>query len=62
MSEGSGMDARTLVEWLKSPIRFRNMPFGKHKGVAIDRVPYPYLKWLKAQDLDEDMTYTLSHI
>jgi len=30
------------------------MPFGKHKGVALDKVPDSYLDWLAGQDWVKD--------
>lgn len=29
------------------------MPFGKHKGMKLDKVPLSYLDWLVGQDLRE---------
>jgi len=26
------------------------MPFGKHKGMQVDRLPRPYLEWLKKKE------------
>jgi len=63
MSEGSGMNVWQLLEWLKRPLRFKTMPYGKHRGLLIDKVPYQYLRWLKAQPgHDPDMELTLSHV
>lgn len=32
------------------------MPFGKHKGTAMQDVPAPYLHWLWANGKEEDKT------
>ena len=63
MAEGSGMGMVELIEWLKKPVKFKRLPFGKFKGTPVDRVPYSYLRWMKSlPDLDDDMRATLSHI
>jgi len=62
MVEGSHMSLLELIEWLKRPMKFKYMPWGKYRGTPVSETPYSYLRWLKAQDLDDDMAYTLSHI
>lgn len=34
-----------ILEWLKEPIIYKKMPFGKHKGELMDDVPLNYFKW-----------------
>ena len=50
-----------MVEISKNPVLIRVMPFGKHKGQKMDKVPRDYLEWLLTTDLDEDLKYTVGH-
>ncbi len=50
-----------MVEISKSPVLIRRMPFGKHKGQKMDKVPRDYLEWLLTTDLDEDLEYSVKH-
>jgi DNA polymerase III epsilon subunit-like protein len=34
-----------IKEWLAQPILIELMPFGKHEGTPIDKVPMSYLEW-----------------
>lgn len=60
---GHPMTIWEVIQWMSTPMKFTRMPFGKFRGDPVDRVPYAYLKWLKAQDgLDPDMRLTLRHV
>ncbi len=50
-----------MVEISKNPVLIRVMPFGKHKGQKMDKVPRDYLEWLLTTDLDEDLEYSVKH-
>lgn len=34
-----------IVEWLAEPVVIKKMPFGKHKGKALEDVPLSYWQW-----------------
>jgi len=50
-----------MVEVSSKPVLYRKMPFGKHKGLKMEKVPVDYLQWLAKTDLDEDMRYSVAH-
>lgn len=50
-----------MIEISTNPILIRRMPFGKHKGMKMEEVPFDYLQWLSSTDLDGDMEYTVKH-
>ena len=50
-----------MIEVTKNPVLLVKMPFGKHKGMRIDKIPGDYIQWLSGTDLDEDMAYTVKH-
>jgi len=50
-----------MIEVTQNPVLLTRMPFGKHKGMRIDKIPGDYLQWLSGTDLDEDMAYTIKH-
>ncbi len=52
---------KKMIEISKSPVLIRRMPFGKHKGQKMDKVPRDYLEWLLTTDLDEDLEYSVKH-
>ena len=61
--DGSHMSLYQMIEWLKKPVKFKKLPWGKFRGTPVDKVPYSYLRWMKSlPNLDEDMVATLSHI
>jgi exodeoxyribonuclease X len=50
-----------IIEVSNKPVLYRRMPFGKHKGLKMEEVPFDYLKWLATTDLDVDLRYTVEH-
>jgi len=60
IQERSGKNFYELAAWMKEPVAYDRMPFGKHKGLPLSEVPSSYLGWLiKQPDLDADMMFTL---
>ena len=53
--------AARMLKISNQPVLVARMPFGKHKGRMMDRVPIDYLEWLQKTDLDEDLAYTVRH-
>lgn len=54
-----------LVGWLENPEANPEMamPFGKHKGLALNTVPKGYLRWLSKQDsLQEDLRLSVQEV
>jgi uncharacterized protein (DUF3820 family) len=53
-------------------MRIKAMPFGKHKGTDMEKIPLDYFRWLKKQDaiaereggkrLDPDVLFTIDSI
>ena len=43
----------------QSPLKVHTMPFGKHKGEAIEDIPKSYRKWLLGTDIDPDLRWTV---
>jgi exodeoxyribonuclease X len=59
----SGTTLETLFKRANLPKIVHKMPFGKHKGVLMTKVPPDYRTWLLAQDnLDKDLRYTLEKL
>lgn len=46
-----------VIEFVNTPIRYKVMPFGKHKGEKMNVVPLNYLEWMirNSDVLDENM-------
>ncbi len=59
---GDRLDALALAELANAPIKVSSMPFGKHKGTALDQVPHDYIRWALANmtALDADLRWSLS--
>ena len=55
---GAADAAAQMLKISNEPVLIARMPFGKHKGQKMDRVPKDYLSWLLTTDLDEDLAYT----
>jgi exodeoxyribonuclease X len=52
-----------LLELSRTPVRLKNIGFGKHRGTPFDQIPRDYLVWLRAQSgLDDDLRHTISEI
>ena len=52
-----------LLELSRTPVRLRNIGFGKHKGAPFEQIPRDYLVWLRAQSgLDDDLKHTLDSL
>jgi len=63
MTEGSGMTFQQLYEYSNTPIRLKNMPWGKHKNMPMELLPRGYVQWLAGlTDLDLDMKYTMREL
>lgn len=57
------LPAATVVELMTRPRLIRNMPFGKHQGIPLKKLPSDYVKWLAgsgALDKDENQELKLS--
>jgi exodeoxyribonuclease X len=52
-----------LLNLSRTPVRLKNIGFGKHKGAAFEQIPRDYLIWLRSQsNLDEDLRHTLDSL
>jgi exodeoxyribonuclease X len=52
-----------LLTLSKTPVRLKNIGFGKHRGQEFSQIPRDYLVWLrKQQGLDTDLIHTLDSI
>jgi exodeoxyribonuclease X len=52
-----------LIVMSASPVRLKNISFGKYEGMPFDQVPLDYLQWLRARpNLDVDLKYTINTI
>jgi exodeoxyribonuclease X len=59
------LSGRTLGELFAvalQPKVIHKMPFGKHRGVPLLRVPKDYRDWLIQQDIDKDLKYSLEQL
>lgn len=52
------------AKWIEKPYRYEFMPFGKHKGMAMEEVPSTYLGWWKRNSkmADRDMDFTVAAV
>ena len=57
----SGQDLFGLLGYHMRPEKLTHMPFGKHKGVALAKLPEQYRQWLLTlPDLDESLRWSLT--
>ena len=63
MSNRTGLDLEGLIRLHNTPIRITSMPFGKHKGVELTKLPRSYISWLLNLDnLDENLRFSLENL
>lgn len=57
----SGSSLQELYDLSSMPVIIKKMPFGKHKGVELSKLPAPYVHWLLnvADNIDENILYSL---
>jgi len=48
-----------LLQRLKSPIKLKAMPLGKHKGRLFPDIPIDYLYWAAHQKFDQDLMFSI---
>jgi exodeoxyribonuclease X len=55
------MTVEALVAWADAPNPVLFMPFGKHKGQPLRKIPKSYVEWLleNGKNLDEDLRFSL---
>ena len=57
----SGRPLPALVQAARKPKLTLVMPYGRHKGVQMHKIPVPYMQWLLAQDgVDQDLRYSMT--
>lgn len=60
MNADSGLGLQELFERVNQPRIITKMPFGKHKGSKLSKLPSGYISWLKGiADLDKDLRTAL---
>jgi DNA polymerase III epsilon subunit-like protein len=59
LADGANMTVTDLVEYSQKPVLLDSISFGKHAGTPINLLPKSYVSWLRTQDLDIDMAYTI---
>lgn len=64
MLEGLGWDLPKVFDYVNTPVRLERFPWGKHKGVEMEKVPYSYITWVinNATNIDRDLAYTIKLI
>jgi len=64
MMEGLGWDLPKVFDYVNTPVRLDKFPWGKHKGVEMEKVPYSYITWVinNATNIDRDLAYTIKLI
>lgn len=55
----AGTTVQDMIEWTTLPSLLPRVNFGKHKGAKWSEVPLDYLEWLKRQNPDADVKFTL---
>jgi len=60
LTQGHEDDVDALIALAESPIEFKSLPFGQHRGKPLAKVPYSYLdsmpRWMP--DMDADLRFT----
>lgn len=61
MMRAFSMDLQQMYDESNTLKRLDKMPFGKHKGLQMELVPYDYIQWLvnSGGTLDDDLKYTI---
>jgi len=63
IAERMNMTLPELARHAQRPMRIASLPFGKHRGEAIEAVPKSYLRWARENmTLDNDTLYTINSI
>ena len=63
MMSTANLSLQGLYNLAKTPIIIDKMPFGKHKGVALNKLPINYVEWaLKLDNLDDNLRYSLERL
>lgn len=63
MREEANLDLDGLIRLSRTPIKIEVMPFGKHKGVALEKLPKGYVQWLfNLDNLDDNLRWSLEQL
>jgi exodeoxyribonuclease X len=63
MVKDSGRSLEELIKLGNKPVEYKTMPWGKHKGVALDKLPPRYVTWLLGlPDLDSELRASLEKV
>lgn len=64
VAERLNMTLPELAARAREPLPVHSLPFGKHKGELIEKIPRSYLNWLLGSDmkLDDDYLHTIHAI
>lgn len=63
MSIDTGLSLMDLIEESAKPIEITTMPFGKHKGIELVKLPARYVDWLlNLENLDCDLKIALEKL
>jgi len=58
LAQGGTNDVDRMVQEIAAPRHLSALPFGRHRGIAIDSVPIDYLRWLQQESTFLDARYT----
>ena len=60
----SGLSLTELVQDLTAPVWVSTMPFGKHRGEPIEKVPAGWIRWALTNigDMTKDLRWTLEQV